>query len=630
MKNKRKPSVKNKNTVAPPGKSPFVSPAPPLSERLEAWLSRRRKASLGILVLCWVLIRVFMFDSVANGPLYRMYEWKESDSAFFDDWACSLAAGDWLNQQPLHPYHGWHREFADYFFDQHPEKRNEILAANPNRTSNFEPGKSLWNQWYGGNTYHQEPLYAYLLAVLYWLSGNGVYWMLLLQSAFGVGSGVLLWSIARRYFGDTVAVLTGLLYLFCGTILFQEMLVLRTSWSVFFALLLVWTLDRALDRRTTTAFLLHGISIGLAVLMQSVFLLFLPVAPVIYFVKMRKVSKPLVRNIAALGFGLLLIISPLVLRNGIVGVPLFSISSVGPITFITANVYGTKTIASWRPDAPKCAAIMDQSRGKLGAAVLGAMQTHPGAGTYFSLLGEKLGSALDGTEWPNNENYYFYKSMVPALQIAFLNSNWLIWCAVTGILFTFFYRKKCPALYLAVLLQLAILLGFYVLGRFRTPLVALFLPFAAYALVECLQFAKEKRRIGLAKIAVAVLCFYFLSWRNYRPDSSMLDPTDYAVFYEIVYNDRVVAYTEAQEWDSALALHTAFLQSEPKFIRQLKPGQRLKSPNLVETANLFAYHFQMQSDLYAYSGNTVLAEKANRRYVELGQLVQESRRYGGR
>ncbi len=621
MRNKRKPTLKRSPAPPPPGKR---EPGHPFPEQLENWLRKRRKAVLGALVLGWLLIRIFMFDAVANGPLYRMYEWKESDSAFFDEWARTLAAGDWLNRQALHPHHGWHREFAGYFFEKHPEKLSAIRFADPNQSQDSEPGKILWNNWYGGNRYHQEPLYAYLLAVLYRFTGAGVYWMLFLQSLLGICSGVLLWDIARRHFGETVAGLTGLLYLFCGPVLFQEILLLRSSWSVFFALLTVWTLDRALTLQTGKAFLLHGIVLGWAVLLQSVFLVLLPGALALYANRVRNFSWPVLRNTAWLVLGFALIFSPVMLRNQVVGAPLFSISSVGPITFVAANVYATKTISGWQPDASKCAEIMDQSGGSFGTAAMATLQTHPSAGSYLALLGKKLGRALNGAEWPNNENFYFYKSMLPALQVAFLDGYWIIWCAVAGLLFAGFRRKKIPALYLAVFLQVAVLLGFYVLGRFRMPLLVLFLPFAAYALVECLRLEPGRPRVWVGKTAVAALCFYFFSWKNYRPESSMLDPADYVVLYEIVYNDRVATLAEARQWSQAQALHADFLRREPRFLNRLKPGQRLQSPAQIELANLFAYHYQLQSDLYDYGGNKPRAAQTKARAEGLSRVVRNS------
>lgn len=313
-----------------------------------------------------------------------------------------------------------------------------------------------------------------------------------------------------------------------------------------------------------------------------------------------------------------------------VGAPLFSSSSVGAITIVAANVHDTRTISNWIPDTEQCADIMGRSGGRFGAAAIAALQTHPSAGSYLGLLWTKFQRVLNGTEWPNNENYYFYKSLVPTLQVAFLDFFWIAWAAAAGILFALFYRKKYPALYLAMLVQLAILLGFYVLGRFRVPLVALCLPFAAYALLECLRFAQSSLKASLAKIAVAALCFYWIAWKNYRPDVSMLDPTDYIVLYETVYRDRIQQLADAQQWEKAATLHAEFLDTEPAVIRNLKPGLRLNSPALIEIASRFAFHYRLRGDLLTYAGNATLAAQAKARSAALEQMVQGARQGRGR
>lgn len=627
MKNKPKPAPKSKVGATSPAKAAPALPRAPLFERLDQWLGKRHYWVLGTLVLLWLAIRVSMFNTVANGPLYQMYKWPQSDNYFFDEWARTLAGGDWLNRQPLHPYHQWHDEFAGFYFKQHPDKLNQILNANPNRDSTFVAGKVLWNEWYGGNTFHQEPLYTYLLAALYAITGNGAYWMLALQCLLGILSGVLLWLTARRHFGDTVALLTGLLYLLCGIVLFQEGLLLRTAWSVFFAVLTLWAFDNALEKRTGKAFFFSGLTIGLACLLQSVFSLFLIGGLAFYWVQERKQPRLFARNAALAVAGCFLFFIPVILRNAVVGAPLFSSSSVGAVTFVASNVYQTNAVSRWAPEASKCAEIMGSTNGAFGPAAVAAIKTHPSAGSYVQLLWSKFQSVIHGLEWPNNENYYFYKDLVPALKVAFLNFFWMVWIGAAGILFALYYRKKYGSLYLAILLQVAVMLGFYVLGRFRTPLAALLLPFAAYGLVECFRFAEANWKESLGKIAVAALCFYFLTFRFYTPGLTMLDPTDYNVFYELVYYDKIKNNAEAKQWGQSIAAHSEFLRCQPDFVREAKANQLLKSPFDIEIMDQFANHYQIHSFLYEDSGNKDMAAKMMARRNLMKQIVENSRKY---
>lgn len=604
-----------------------ASPRVPFFDRLDQWLGVRHKQVIALLVLLWIVIRAFMVHAIADGPLIQMYKWPASDNCFFDEWARTLAGGDWLNRRPLHPYHPWHREFAELYLKQHPEKLDQILKSNPGRDSAFTPGKALWNEWYGGNTYHQEPLYAYVLALLYVIAGDGVYWMAVLQNVLGVLSGLLLWLTARRYFGDTAALLTGLLYLFCGIILFQEDLLLRTSWSVFFAILTTWTFDRAFEKRTKPAFFTAGLSVGLAFVLQSTFILFLLGALMLYFRQERRQPGLFMRHAAVAVIGFLAVYSPVVLRNAAAGAPPFSISAVGAVTFAAANVYETKTVSNWAPEASKCAEIMGKTGGHFGPVVVETLATHPSAGSYARLLRAKLERIIDGLEWPNNENYYFYRQAVPALRVAFLDFYWIVWAGAAGILFSLYHRKKTGTYYLAVSLQVAILLIFYVLGRFRTPLAALLLPFSAYALAELMRVFHARLKESTAKIGMAAVCFYFLTCRNVKQDVSMLDPTDYNVLYELVYLDKVKNYAGSRQWGNAIAAHEEFLLYQPDFVRNAKPGRVLKYPPDIDILDQFAEHFKMHGFLYEDSGNKVMAAKAMARYDLLKQIAENSRKY---
>jgi 4-amino-4-deoxy-L-arabinose transferase-like glycosyltransferase len=624
MKNSKKAVSKSESKT-----SSHVSPSSKTSgltalEQLNHWLGKKKYWVIGTLIFILALIRISLFDTVANGPLYKMYSWQESDSYFFDEQARTLVAGDWLSSKPLHPYHGWHRDFAATYFKQHPDKLNQILAASPVRDTTFA-GKQLWNEWYGGNTYHQEPLYAYMLAILYAITGNGVYWMMILQALIGIASGLLLWFIARRFFDDTVAAVTGLLYALSGIILFQETLILRTSWSVFFTLLTVLLFQRALDRGTKSAFFISGIAIGLAYLLQSFFVLFLIGAIAIYFARERKLSMDFARNTALLFAGFFVMFLPVIMRNAAVGAPLFSTASTGTITFVATNVQHTNAISRWQPEAAKCAEIMGKTNGEFVPAAIAAIKTHS-VGSYLSLLWNKGKAVINGSEWPNNENYYFYREVAPLLKWIFIDFYWIAALGIPGLLFALYARKKYPVLYMAILLHLAIMIGFYVLGRLRAPLAVLMLPFASYCVIECLRFAQNGWKNSLIKIAVVAFCACVFAYQFYPPKINKLDTTDYNTLYEIAYFDRVKSSAEAQKMSDAISIHGEFLSYEPAYIKTIKPNQLIKTPSEIELLNYFANHHQIHSYLYEDSGNKAAAAKEMEKYNLMKSVAENSRR----
>ena len=84
MKNRQKPAAKPATkTPDPNAKKPTAAPRAPFTENMNAWLGKHRYKVIGGLIVVWIIIRAFLFVTVAHGPLYELYAWKESDSHFF-------------------------------------------------------------------------------------------------------------------------------------------------------------------------------------------------------------------------------------------------------------------------------------------------------------------------------------------------------------------------------------------------------------------------------------------------------------------------------------------------------------------------------------------------------------------
>ncbi len=624
MSNKNKKKSISAPAAQPPAPAAQGPVLPPLHERLEQWLGRHARWVLLALVALWIGVRVPVFFSVAHTPLRVMYLWDDSDNRFFDDWAKKLAAGDWLNRETIHPYHTWHREFADYYFQQHPDKKEQILAAHPDRDSTFVPGKVLWDEWYGGPTYHQEPLYPYVLAILYKLTGDGPYWMLALQCLLGVLSGVLMWLLASKYMGNTSALLAGLLYAGAGIAIFQEVVLLRTAWITFFTLLNAWLFDRALTRQTNGAWLLAGVAFGFSYLIQSTFSLFLLGVLGIYGVlSMRRL--PVFARHAGLALGgFLLVFGPVMLRNRMVGAPLTSLSSVGAITFIAANVKDANTINSWYPEKEKCAEIMGRTDGKFGAAAREALKTHTGFGSYWSIFSKKLYHLFSNYEYSSNENYYFYRLNVPMLPYLPVSFYWIGVLGLTGIAMAAYARKTPWTIYVAILLQLAILLGFYVCGRFRIPLALLLLPFAGYTLMLLLRIWPDWKN-GLIALALLSIIGYGINFKYYNKDITMLRSVDYRVLYDKYYLHQMDQYGNALDWAGASEVHLAFMRYEPEFTKRLRATQGLTYNTDVALTSYIARHYEIQADLYQAIQKMDDERRCRQRAVELRQIVQNSK-----
>ncbi|HTF57080.1 MAG TPA: glycosyltransferase family 39 protein, partial [Planctomycetota bacterium] len=195
-----------------PPEEPPTPPGP--LQRAEAWLAARRHGVVILLAAAAILFRVAYFIELNGGPCSAWHCWDQSDLHFFDQWGRQIAGGDWLSKGTLHPFHEWHGRVAKAYFESHPgeEERSRAMGK--------DPARALWNRWYGGRLFHQEPLYAYLVGITYGIFGPDPRWVYAWQMALGVLSILLAWVIARRQFGDLAAGVAGALAVLCGPVLF--------------------------------------------------------------------------------------------------------------------------------------------------------------------------------------------------------------------------------------------------------------------------------------------------------------------------------------------------------------------------------------------------------------------------
>jgi 4-amino-4-deoxy-L-arabinose transferase-like glycosyltransferase len=227
---------------------------------------------------------------------------------------------------------------AESYFSKHPDMRATFIEqATAQGGTKMDPDALLWSRWTGSPQFYQDPLYAYLIGLTYRVIGDDVRFVFAWQMALGVMSTVLIWLLARRFFGDLVAACAGALAVLCGPLVYYELFLLRESTIVFAGLGIVWLADRALTRGTWAWFVLLGLSLGLACLLKSsLVLLGLAVALgiVLHFGgRWRELRMPAAATLA----GFAIAMTPLAARNMAVGAPPLALAGSGGLTFLISN-----------------------------------------------------------------------------------------------------------------------------------------------------------------------------------------------------------------------------------------------------------------------------------------------------
>jgi 4-amino-4-deoxy-L-arabinose transferase-like glycosyltransferase len=444
------------------------------------------------------------------------------DGHTFHLWAERIARGDLLSRDVPHPHHAWSRSIAT------PDE---------------------WEAWYGKETFHQAPLYPYLVALVYAVVGVDPGWVHALQALLGALVVVLVFLATRDLFGKSAAIVAALLLAFHAPLLLYEMTLLREVLLTLLSALMLVALLRARRWRSSASALILGLVLGLSFLAKPTGLVFLPLAVAVLFRARRQdptgngghreestarstsTSSPETtpvttspgatsagRALALLALGAVLPLLPAIARNLAVGASPLKITTRGPEVFLAGNAHGSSGVG-WFPDDTRAVllegharTILQETHGRLLPTAIATLRTHPSIGSYLDLILRKACALLSPLEIPNNVNFYEVREKVPLLRwVGFVPTGVMLPLALAGVLLALLQRPR-PWILLACLLlgSTAVLAGFIV-SRFRLPLLPFAAPFAGLAVVSIVVLLREavtarssRAALGLGGIALLI------------------------------------------------------------------------------------------------------------------------------
>jgi 4-amino-4-deoxy-L-arabinose transferase-like glycosyltransferase len=554
--------------------------AAPLRPPLESWLARHPRIVVAALIAVCAAVRVTCFVQLNSTPLVEAQKWQQTDMHYYDEWARAIAAGDWLSATVHVPMHRWHHDVARRYFDSHPETR-AALERDPTSGASLDPDERLWRRWMRVPQFYQDPLYAYLIAITYRIAGTDVRAVLAWQLAAGIGTCVLIWLIARRYFGDFVAAWAAALALLSGPLVFYELLLLRDSLIVFAGLLLVWLTDRAFTRERWLLFGALGLAVGFSCLLKSTFVLFGLAVVAAVLTRARGDLRRRIVSLAGFAGGVAIAFSPLVTRNIELGVPPFAMASSGGLTFVASNSPTYLPDIGFGIDAQAIAQDMGDADGRQLAAVLGTLQRHTGP-SYVRLLWRKWDRLWHWYEIPNNENFYYIRTQVPLL--AWLPVTFWVCSplALAGLFLAARRGQDVWPLYLLVSVTAASMIVFYVLARFRIALVAAVIPFAAVTLVELANQVRSRRYARCVALALCIVALNAWTGRPLAERQVLIRMTDWILPYSVFYQTKVYDALDNRDFAGAAGWYLEFFDRYEPDEGQIASGDPSLGPELAD------------------------------------------------
>ena len=368
--------------------------------------------------------------------------------------------------------------------------------------------------WMGSQVFFVDPLYPYLLGTLYWLFGHDLLLIRLLQVAIGVSTVALVWYLGRRLGNRAIGNAAALMYAIYAPAVFNEAEIEKTAFATFFLLVAV---TQSL-RNTRKAWLLGGVAIGLATLCRAnMIVLALPLG--LYLAR-----GPNGWSLRRAGRSSPAALSCLRRSSGATTTSAASSSSSVrlvrtciwvTILYNTGGSYGRCLSCDRRPNTKRTtsAAVAEASTGH--AMRSGEVSRYWARAAVDHVVAPILGLRrecwskrprllFNHYEVPDNQDMYFVARYSPVLRWSLPGFGWVFPLGVLGMIVSW-PRRDVRLIAATMALDPCSVILFFVLARFRQPLMPFWVVFAA--LGGRWLFAgrrREFRRVAMAIAGMAV------------------------------------------------------------------------------------------------------------------------------
>jgi tetratricopeptide (TPR) repeat protein len=360
-------------------------------------------------------------------------------------------------------------------------------------------------EWLGHEVYYQAPLYPYFMAVVLVLLGPEPWGVRVVQIVLGSLASPLLSMAGRRFFDRRIGLAAGTLLAVYPPAIFFDGLIQKTSLGLFLMCLLLLILGQILWRPRGAWFALAGVVLGALALTRENALAFAPV--LVLWVLLHPERPPWdtrLRRAVLLVAGLLAVLVPVGLRNRAVGGEfLITTSQLGPNFYIGNNLRADGRYTPLR-EAREDARVERTDARELAETALGRSLTPAEVSDYWlrrsfdeiasdparwlGLLLRKgllVWNAREVVDTESIEAYQDHSRLLSGLS-RLLHFGILLPLAALGVFVTRHRWRHLWILYAVTLTIAASVVVFYVLARYRFPVVPVVILFAAAGLLGLL------------------------------------------------------------------------------------------------------------------------------------------------
>jgi len=463
--------------------------------------------------------------------------------------------------------------------------------------------------------FFKPPLYPYALAAVSSVAGDSFFLLRFPGLLMGTATCGIAWILAHRIFGARVALVAGLMLALHRTAVYfdGELLEIGLATAVQTAALAL-TLHAA-ARSGRRAPLVAGLALGLGIVARPTFALF-AIAALVWLGRGRRLATAL---------GVVLALLPVTLHNAVRGPDFVLVSSNGGLNFYLGNNPEANGRNASAPELPANPAVAARTARMLAERDAGHALRPSQVSDYWlrrglasiadqpahtaRLLVRKLYFAWTGAELGDNEDFAGLGRFLHFWRWLPIGA-WLV--MPLGLVGLVAARGRTTGLARSfVLLQIASVLPFFVVARFRMPWVPVLTIFAAWTAVTLYERRRHALRWGLATAGALAFCN--------APLFGVRDPVDADLQYRMAY-----AHQQKGDLDAALAGYRDAARRNPRHAlarnaiavmlaergTDLDEATRLAEAAIVLDPARAAHYYETLAGVHARRGDAAAAARA--------------------
>jgi tetratricopeptide (TPR) repeat protein/4-amino-4-deoxy-L-arabinose transferase-like glycosyltransferase len=421
--------------------------------------------------------------------------------------------------------------------------------------------------WIGSEVFYQAPGYPYFLGIVYAIFGRDLLIVRVIQAAIGSFSCVLLGLAAARLFSRRVGLVAGLALAVWAPAIFFDSLLQKSVLDMFFMALALWLISGIRDQGSgVRGWFALGATMAALALTRENALLLIAVIAIWAFFKAR-------RQLIPFAAGLAVVLTPVVVRNYAVDGGLYlTTSQFGSNFYIGNNPGADGTYASIRfgrgaPEFERLDAkeVAEESVGRtLSPSEVSSFWTGRALGyitsqpwSWVKLTGRKILLLFNRSEMLDTEAQESYAEFSTPLKILGWVTHFgiLVPLAVIGMFASWPERRRLGIMYALTLAYAISVVMFFVMARYRYPLVPFLMIFAASGVtVSHVQNLFTTRQRVIAGLTVGVVAIF--------ANIPVLSATQMRAITE---NNLGARLLELGRYDEAIAHHERAIALQPDY-----------------------------------------------------------------